>query len=327
MTAREDRFHVRPHGSVASGAVSAPPIETEQLTKRYGSARGIADVDLTVEQGEIFGFLGPNGAGKTTLIRTLLDFLRPTSGKARVLGLDSRADSIEIRRRVSYLSGDLALYDRLTARQQLDWLAKLNGGVEPGAIESLAERFELDLSRPIRQLSKGNRQKVGLVQAFMHRSDLLILDEPTGGLDPIMQREFQRLVHEVADDGRTVFLSSHILDEAQDLTDRVGIIRDGRMVAVEAVDTLRARALRHVEVHFAQPVGIEALRDVPGASDLTADHTGHVVRLSLAGDIDPLIKTIASHQVVDLVTNPADLDEVFLSYYSDPDHPDGDHAG
>jgi ABC-2 type transport system ATP-binding protein len=300
--------------------VPAPPIETEQLTKSYGSARGITDVDLVVEQGEIFGFLGPNGAGKTTLIRTLLDFLRPTSGTARVLGIDSRRGSLEIRRRVSYLSGDLALYDRLTARQQLDWLASLNGGVEQGAIESLAERFELDLSRPIRQLSKGNRQKVGLVQAFMHRSDLLILDEPTGGLDPIMQREFQRVVREVAEDGRTVFLSSHIIDEAQDLTDRVGIIRDGCMVAVEAVDTLRARALRHVEVHFAQPVGIEALRDVPGVRDVAGDHAGHVVRLSLAGDIDPLIKAVAAHQVVDLTTNPADLDEVFLSYYAGGDH-------
>jgi ABC-2 type transport system ATP-binding protein len=297
--------------------VAAPPIETERLTKRYRSARGIEDVDLVVEPGEIFGFLGPNGAGKTTLIRTLLDFLRPTSGTARVLGLDSRRDSLAIRRRVSYLAGDLALYDRLTARQQLEWLGQLNGGVETGVIESLAERFRLDLSRPIKQLSKGNRQKVGLVQAFMHRADLLILDEPTGGLDPIMQHEFQQAVREIAADGRTVFLSSHVLDEVQHLTHRVGIIRDGRMVAVESVDTLRRRAVREVEIRFVDPLGSNGLERVPGVQSLRVDDEGHQVHLSFEGSIDPLIKALAAYDVADLVTNPVDLDEVFLSFYED----------
>jgi ABC-2 type transport system ATP-binding protein len=296
-------------------AVVAPPIETEKLSKHYGSARGITDVDLVVERGEIFGFLGPNGAGKTTLIRTLLDFLRPTSGVARVLGLDSRRDSLEIRRRVSYLAGDLALYDRLTSRQQLDWLAELNGGVEPGIIGSLADRFQLDLDRPIRQLSKGNRQKVGLVQAFMHRADLLILDEPTGGLDPLMQHEFQRLVREEAAEGRTVFLSSHVLDEVQHLTHRVGIIREGKMVAVESVDTLRRRAVREIEVRFAQPLVPDGLDRVPGVQSLRLDDDGHAVHLAFEGPIDPLLKALAHHEVVDLVTNPVDLDEVFLSFY------------
>jgi len=296
--------------------VSEPAaIETEALTKRYGSARGIDAVDLRVERGEVFGFLGPNGAGKTTLIRTLLDLLRPTSGRALVLGLDSRADALAIRRRVAYLPGDLALYDRLTAGEHLTWLADLAGGVRAGAIEALAERFRLDLSRRIKELSKGNRQKVGIVQALMRDAELFVLDEPTAGLDPVMQHVFHRSLGELAAEGRTVFLSSHQLDEVQEVAHRVGIIREGRLVAVEEVDVLQARSVRHVSITFEGSVPKSDLLALPVVHDLEV--TDSTARFRLDGVIDPVIKTVAHHTVLDFDSRAADLDEIFLTYYAD----------
>ncbi|WP_334142306.1 ABC transporter ATP-binding protein [Rhabdothermincola sp.] len=283
------------------------------MTKSYGRVRGIVAIDLRVERGEVFGFLGPNGAGKTTTIRTLLDLQRPTSGRATLLGMDSRRDSVAIKRRVGYLTGELALYERLTGREHLAWLARLRGGIDPGALGALTERFGVELDRPIRDLSKGNRQKIGLVQAMMHGPELLILDEPTSGLDPLVQDEFLRLVQEIAASGRTVFLSSHDLDEVQRVAGRVGIVRDGRLVAVEAVETLRRRALRHVEITFARPVDSSAFRRLEGVVDATAH--GPVVKLSVRGALDAIVKEAARYPVVDLLSQPADLEEIFLEYY------------
>ena len=208
-------------------------IHTEGLTKSYGKNRGVIDVSLDVRPGEVFGFLGPNGAGKTTTIRTLLDFIRPNSGVAKVFGMDAHRQSREIRRRIGYLPGDLALYEKLKGAEMLRYMGNLRGGVEWDHVRELAERLHSDLSRPIRTLSQGNRQKIGLIQALMHKPELLILDEPTNGLDPLIQQVFYRLISEV--EGQTVFLSSHNLPEVERVCDRVGIIREGRLIAVEEV--------------------------------------------------------------------------------------------
>ncbi len=295
--------------------MSAPPIRTVGLTMSYGSSRGVSDVDLEVEPGEVFGFLGPNGAGKTTTIRVLLDHLRPTAGTAEVFGLDCHHDAIEVHRRIGYVPGDLALYERLTARAHLDWLARLRGVDVTGRRDELARRFELELDRPIKELSKGNRQKVGLVQAFMHDPELLILDEATAGLDPLMQDEFQQLLRECTDEGRSVFLSSHSLDEVQHVADRVGIIRDGVLATVSAVDDLRARALRRVSVHFAEPVPPDAFAGLAGVGETTVTDHGTRFRFSVTGPLDAVVKAAAAHPVVDLLSEPADLDEIFLSFY------------
>ena len=292
-------------------------IDTHQLSKRYGSRLALAELDLSVERGEVFGFLGPNGAGKTTTIRTLLDLIRPSSGQATVLGLDSHTQSLEIRRRVGYLPGELALYDNLTGRELLRYVANLRGnrdrGVDSHDVESLIERLDLDPSRPIRGLSKGNKQKVGLVLAFMHRPELLILDEPTSGLDPLVQQEFHRLVLDAKAEGRTVFLSSHVLTEVERIADRVGILREGRLIAVDAVAAIRARARHHVDIRFGRPVPAEVFAGLPGVSEATieGDHGSFAVE----GSMDGLIKAAAGFEVVTIVSHEPDLEEVFLDYY------------
>jgi ABC-2 type transport system ATP-binding protein len=288
-------------------------VETERLTKSYGSARGVVDLDLTVPPGVVFGFLGPNGAGKTTTIRILMDFLRPTSGTARVLGLDSVADSVEIRRRVGYVAGEHAFFERLTAREQLTWMATARGGVRRGMIDELAGRLNLDLSRPIRAMSRGNRQKVALAQAFLHDPELFLLDEPTSGLDPLVQETFHELVHEVVAEGRTVFLSSHVLDEVDHLCHTVAIIREGRVVAVEDVADLRARAGRKVTVRFAEPVDAGPFAAMDGVTVLSAQE--RVLSMRVGGDLDQVLKAAARHHVLDLVSTPPDLEEIFLGYY------------
>jgi ABC-2 type transport system ATP-binding protein len=241
-------------------------IETEGLTKFYGSARGIEEVTVTVEAGEVFAFLGPNGAGKTTTIRTLLDLLHPSAGSARIFGLDSHRDSVAIRARLGNLPGDFGYGKRTTGREALGLLAKLRGLDGLGRAEELARRFRADLDRPLGQLSRGNRQKVGLITALFHSPELLILDEPTSGLDPLMQEEFLALVREERERGCAVFLSSHELDEVERVCDRVGIIRDGRLVAVERVAELLAKTVerRRVEVEFADPVELDEVRALPG---------------------------------------------------------------
>ena len=292
-------------------------IELDRLTKFYGPHRGVEDLELVVEPGRAFGFLGPNGAGKSTTMRVLLDFHRPTSGHAAVLGLDSRRDSVEIRRRTGYLSGDIALYERLTALDQLTWLGRLRGGVARARIVELADRLGLDLSRRIGELSKGNRQKVGLVQAFMHEPELLILDEPTSGLDPLVQHTFQEMVRETADDGRTVFLSSHIIDEVDRACDEVAIIREGRMVAVETIEALRARSVRQVRITFDHDVELSEFRELAGVHDVSGTARSVVIRTT--GDIDAIVKLAARHHVLDLVSERADLESVFLAYYGGDD--------
>jgi ABC-2 type transport system ATP-binding protein len=300
--------------------MTTPAIEASSLTKYYGPHRGIIDIDLVVAPGQVFGFLGPNGAGKSTAMRVLMDFHRPTRGSARMLGLDCQGDSLALKARVGYLSGDIALYEKLTALEQLEWLGKLRGGVDRVRIEDLAARLGLDLSRPIRELSKGNRQKVGLVQAFMHEPELVILDEPTSGLDPLVQHSFQEMVREVAADGRTVFLSSHIIDEIDRVCDEVAIIREGKMVAVEAIDSLRERSLRHVKITFDHDVDLNQFSDLPDVQDVSGDARTLVITTS--GDLDAIVKAAAGHHVVDLVSEKADLEAVFLAFYEG--HSDGE---
>jgi ABC-2 type transport system ATP-binding protein len=292
-------------------------IETRQLTKTYGHTRGITDVNLEVRQGEVFGLLGPNGAGKTTTLRLLLDFIRPTSGSASVLGLDSRRSAVAIHRRIGYLPGELALYPKMTGEQLLAFIAQLGGERTPAKAAELADRLDLDLSRAIGTLSKGNKQKVGIVQAFAFDAELLILDEPTSGLDPLMQDEFHHLVSEAVGEGRTVLLSSHRLDEVQRIADRVGIVRDGKLVVVEDVGVLRAKALRQLTFNFAAAVRAEDFAGLPGVHDVEV--SGDRVRLSVRGAIDAVIKAAAKHEVIDLVAEEGDLDAVFLKYFTGED--------
>jgi ABC-2 type transport system ATP-binding protein len=294
-------------------AVTAPVIETDALTKRYGSARGIEDVSLAVQAGEVFGFLGPNGAGKTTTIRTLLDLLRPTSGSARVFGLDSRRDSVAIHARLGNLPGEFACDPRLSGREIVSFLAEVRGVSGLGRTHALAERFRADMERPIGELSRGNRQKIGLVQAAFHEPDLLMLDEPTGGLDPLMQEEFLAFVAEERDRGRTVFLSSHELDEVERACDRVGIIREGRLVAVEDVAEITGRSFRRVAVEFAHPADPAAFRRIPGVSDLEQD--GRRLTFKAHGGLDRVVKALAQHEVIDVELVRPTLEEIFLTYY------------
>ncbi len=290
-------------------------IEAEGLTKFYGRHRGIEDLTMTVREGEVFGFLGPNGAGKTTTIRTLLDLLHPTGGSARIFGLDSHAESVAIRRRIGNLPGDFGFGKHTSGHEALSVLARLRGVQRLDRAEELARRLRADLSRPLGQLSRGNRQKVGLILALFHRPELLIFDEPTSGLDPLMQEEFLALVGEERERGATVFLSSHELDEVQRVCDRVGIIRDGRLIAVERVADLVGKTQRRVEVRFAQPIDLTELRACPGVGALQAD--GARVTFHVAGDIDPVVKTISRHKIVDLEFAHPTLEEVFLTYYRD----------
>jgi ABC-2 type transport system ATP-binding protein len=296
----------------------AEVIRAEQLTKSYGANRGIVDVDFSVEAGEVFGYLGPNGAGKSTTIRLLLDLIRSTRGRLTIFGLDSRRKSVEIRKRMGYLPGDLRLYDRMTGRELLEFFGHLRGVRGRGA--QIAERLDLDLDRTIKELSRGNRQKVGIVQAFMHDADLLVLDEPTSGLDPLVQETFYELVAEVTERGGTVFLSSHVLSEVQHMADRVGLIREGRLDLVDSVDNLRA-AFTHVEATFAEPLPDDAFEGVSGVRRI--DRDGTVVRLAFEGEIDPLLKALARFHVKALEVREADLEDVFLARYrgEEPDAP------
>ncbi len=290
-------------------------IETERLTKFYGRDRGIEDVTIAVEEGEVFGFLGPNGAGKTTMIRTLLDLLHPTRGSARIFGLDSRRDSVAIHARLGNLPGNFGYGKHATGRDAVSLLARLRGLAGLGRAEALAERFRADLGRPLGELSRGNRQKIGLILALFHRPELLILDEPTSGLDPLMQEEFLTLVGEERERGCAVFLSSHELDEVERVCDRVGIIRDGKLIALERVANLTGRMQRRVSVEFAEPIDVAELRGCPGVSGL--ETAGARITFNVARDLDPVIKAIARHAVADLEVAGPTLEEVFLTYYEE----------
>ncbi|MDQ6727586.1 MAG: ABC transporter ATP-binding protein [Actinomycetota bacterium] len=301
-------------------------IRTDQLVKRYEEVTAVDHVDLEVRVGEVFGFLGSNGAGKSTTIRCILDLGHPTTGTISVLGLDSHRDSLEIRRRVGYLPGDLALYSNLTGQEVVDYFANLRGGVDRAFIAELAERFRADLSRRCRDYSSGNRQKVGLIQAFMHRPDLVILDEPSTGLDPLVQQELQNLITEVRADGRTVFLSSHTLSEVERIADRVGIIRHGRLIEVSTIDALKAKAIRRLDIEFDTDVDPAALRSIAGVRDVTRD--GYHLNVSYDGPIEPVLEAAIALGVVNLHSRDADLEQIFLAYYREPggDGSDGPSA-
>ena len=288
-------------------------IQTEKLTKSYGSHRGIIELDLEVDKGEVFGYLGPNGAGKTTTIRCLLDLIRPTSGRATIFGLDTRRDAVEIHQRLGYLPGEFALYDRLTGAQTLEYFGNLHGGVDRDYQRSLVERFDLDPSRRYREYSKGNKQKVGLIAALQHRPDLLVLDEPTSGLDPLVQQTFFETMREAVSEGRTVFLSSHVLSEAEKMCDRVAIIREGRLIKVARVDALHDMATHEVELRFTAAVPATEFEHLAGVSNVKAED--HTLRMHVSGPIAPVVKEAARFQLADFVSREPSLEETFLALY------------
>lgn len=303
----------------------AGAIETIGLTKKYGGVTAVSDLNLRVEAGQVFGFLGPNGAGKSTTIRMLMALQRPTKGRATILGLDAAADSVAVHRRCGYLPGDLELYPRLTGRQHIAWFARSRGGVDDAFVRRLLGRFLVVADRPVGELSKGNRQKLGLVLAFMHQPELLVLDEPTSGLDPLMQHEFENLLRETTAAGRTVFLSSHELDEVQRIADRIAIVREGRLVAEDTVEGLRRAAPQKMEIRFRRPVDPAGFRALAGVTVTAAD--GVRLTLDVTGEIGPLLNVIASHDPVDLTCRPAGLDELFLDFYRQPPEKKASRAG
>ena len=290
-------------------------IATLGLTKDYGMARGLFDLDLEVGVGEIFGFLGPNGAGKTTTIRLLMGMIFPTRGSAQIFGLDCQRESVVVKTKVGYLPGELPQFGGLRGSEIVAYLGGLRGRVDPTRVRAIAQRLELDLGRRFREYSRGNKQKLGLVLAFMHRPPLLIFDEPTASLDPLNQQSFYDLLFESRADGATVFLSSHVLSEVEHVCDHVGIIRRGRLVSVAGLDELHHLRIHHVEIEFAAQPPIQAIDAAEGVSDVRVE--GSRVRCNVRGGFEPLLSAIAGHGVVNLVSTEPSLEEVFLSYYRD----------
>lgn len=290
-------------------------IQTEKLTKVYsGGKPALEDLSLTVAPGEIFGYLGPNGAGKTTTIRLLLDLIRPTSGRAAIFGLDTIAQSVAIRQRIGFLPGELNLWDRLTAREIVNYMGNLRGGVNTAYVNELAERLNFDLTKRMRTYSTGNKRKLGLILALMHKPDLLILDEPSSGLDPLMQQTFNQLMLEAKANGQTVFLSSHVLNEVQAICDRVGILRDGKLQAVETVERLTRVDFRKVTLKFRDAVSPLLVSSVAGVNKVSAEGA-NVLSLQLAGDFDPLLKAVSSAYVQDILVETPTLEDIFLTFY------------
>jgi len=290
-------------------------IETNQLTKSYGRSRGIIDVTFDVEEGEVFGFLGPNGAGKTTTIRLLMGLLRPDRGTALIAGLDVWQQSVEIKKLIGYLPGELVLDPGLTGGQILEYFGHLRGGVDQTYLKQLIKRLDLDPSRKFRQYSSGNKRKIGLIQAFMHRPRLLILDEPTNGLDPLNQQEFDRMVNEVREDGRTVFLSSHVLSEVEQTCTRVGIIREGRLVRVGGVAELKDIKRHEVTITFARAIAAEAFKTLEGVEQVEQLADGQTLRLTVSGELDSVVKAAAQYPVITLTSHEPSLEDIFLRYY------------
>ncbi|MCA9989915.1 MAG: ABC transporter ATP-binding protein [Anaerolineales bacterium] len=292
-------------------------IQTEALTMYYGRHRGIVDVDLAIRPGEVFGFLGPNGAGKTTTLRILLDIIRPTSGRATIFGRDCQKEGPALRQRVGYLPGELSMPDGMTGRRYLDTLSAIRGTADAAYGQELCERLQMDTSRKIREYSRGNKQKLGLIGAMMARPELLILDEPTGGLDPLVQQTVLELVRETRDEGRTVFFCSHILPEVQAVCDRVGIIREGRLVAVERVDTLVAQQFRRLRLTLERDPAGDAFA-FEGVTELQrADHS---VTLEIRQNLHAVMAKAVEFGVVDIESQPVTLEEIFLAYYGAGNH-------
>jgi ABC-2 type transport system ATP-binding protein len=295
-------------------------IQTSKLSKDYGLGRGLFDLDLTVSPQEVFGFLGPNGAGKSTAIRCLMGMIRPTFGSAHIFGLDCLRDSVAVKRKVGYMPGDMPQFGSLRGREIVAYLGGLRGTVDPTLVRKIAERFDLDLGRRFREYSSGNKKKLGIVLAFMHKPDLLILDEPTGGLDPLNQQEFYRLVNETRDAGATIFLSSHILSEVEHVCDRVGIIRSGRLVKVAELDEIHRIRVHRIELEFAPGTDVPdaAIRSAAGVEDLVVED--NKVTCTVKGAFDPLLKALSGATVTNLVSHEPSLEELFLTYYR-PDAP------
>jgi ABC-type multidrug transport system ATPase subunit len=290
-------------------------IETEKLTKSYGGKRGITNVSFSVEEGEVFGFLGPNGAGKTTTIRVLMALLRADSGTARIAGKDCWQDSVEIKRLIGYVPGEPSLDPNLTGRQILEYFAHLRGGVDEAYLQQLVNRLDLDVSRKFRQYSTGNKRKVVLIQAFMHRPRVLILDEPTSGLDPLNQQEFDGMVREARNEGRTVFLSSHVLSEVEKTCTRVGIIRDGGIVKIGGVHELTDIKRFEITISFAKPVPVDTFTKLDGVTAVESLNNGLAVRIAIQGAADAVVKAAAQFPVVSLTSYEPSLEDIFLRYY------------
>jgi len=294
-------------------------INTEGLTKDYGQHRGIFDLNLEVREGEAFGFIGPNGAGKTTTLRLLMDLIRPDHGRASILGMDTQRDGVKIRRLTGYLPGESPEYPNHTGERIIDLLAHLRGGVDPRRVTDLAKRFDLDLHRKYRTYSHGNKQKVWLIQAFMHDPQLLFLDEPTTGLDPLMQQTFRELIKEARERGATIFLSSHVLPEVQEICDRIGVVHDGSLRQVGTMDELRISHVHRVDATVVTALDAARLTKIPGvASVLVSDHH---LQCTVTGTMEPLLEVLLPAGVVTLDSTEMSLEEIFLAQYGQPAQP------
>lgn len=293
-------------------------IELKNVTKMYGTSRGVSDVSLEVKEGEVTGFLGPNGAGKTTTISMLMDLIRPTSGEICIFGMDTRKQGVEIRKRIGFLAGDFALDKDLTGWQQLEYYGNMRGGCDKAYISELAERLECDLTKRFKKLSRGNRQKVGLISALMHRPELLIFDEPTSGLDPLMQAEFNKIIAEHKAAGKTAFISSHVLSEVEALCDNVTFIRDGEVVATRTMQELNDASTRHLHVTTSDKKLLEQLAKLPGVK--LQNTTNEYTEFTSTGDINTVIRLLAKHKVENLTITEADLESIFMNYYQENDH-------
>ena len=290
-------------------------ISTEGLTKDYGGGRGLFDLNLEVAVGEIFGYLGPNGSGKSTTIRLLMGLIHATRGSASILGLDSLEQSVEVKRVVGHMAGELPQFGGLRGRDIIGHFGALHGGVDPARVKEITERLDLDLGLKFREYSTGNKRKLGILLAFMHNPRLLILDEPSSGLDPLNQQELFKLVREAQAGGATIFLSSHVLSEVEHVCERVGIIRRGKLVKVARLEDLHEMHLRHVEVEFAGEARPQIFENLPGVENVESNH--HRVTFTTRGSFEPVADALAGHQVVNLASHEPSLEEVFLTYYED----------
>jgi len=299
-------------------ATDSPAIKIEHLTKHYDSKHGIDDINLEVARGEVFGFLGPNGAGKSTTINTVLDLLKPDKGTITLLGLDHHKNVKEVHKRLGYLSGDMETDPSLTGKQYLKYVSHLRGGIDQKIIDDLVHRLKSDITTKIRHLSRGNRQKIGLIAALMHDPDILMLDEPTSGLDPLIQAEFNAIIREHKAKGKTTFISSHVLSEVQSVCDRVGFIKDGKLIRVSTLKSLMDQTSRNVTVHFKDTVPRDQVAALEGVSRLK--HEDGSLMFTFGGDINQLMKLLAAHPIDNIQIAEPDLEELFMNYYRTEDH-------
>ena len=290
-------------------------IELNHVTKMYGTSRGVSDLNLEVNEGEVTGFLGPNGAGKTTTISMLMDLIRPTSGEIKIFGMDTRKQGVEVRKRIGFLAGDFALDKDLTGWQQLKYYGNLRGSFDKAYIQELADRLECDLSKRFKNLSRGNRQKVGLISALMHRPELLIFDEPTSGLDPLMQAEFNKIIAEHKAAGKTAFISSHVLSEVEALCDNVAFIREGEIVATRTMQELTDTATRYIRVTTKDKKLLDQLGKLSGTK--IQSETNEYTEFTSTGDINTVLGLLAKHKVQNVTITEADLESIFMHYYQE----------